>query len=121
MRVYGVGEWCRQTLGYRLDMDHATRSCATGSSREMDRTPAEIAAAMHECFEAVDTVPLLPSIRAPVLLLGGDKSPIASAQQQVFAETLPNGRVETVAGSATASTCCSPSVAPASPRNSGAA
>jgi pimeloyl-ACP methyl ester carboxylesterase len=31
-------------------------------------------------------------------LLSGDKSPIASAQQQTFAETLPNGRVEPIAG-----------------------
>ena len=35
---------------------------------------------------------------APVLLLSGDKSPIASAQQKTFAETLPNGRVELFAG-----------------------
>jgi pimeloyl-ACP methyl ester carboxylesterase len=60
----------------------------------MDRTPPEIAAAMHDCFEGVDTVPLLPRVDAPVLLLSGDKSPIASAQQQTLAETLPNGRVE---------------------------
>jgi pimeloyl-ACP methyl ester carboxylesterase len=33
-----------------------------------------------------------------VLLLSGDKSPIASAQQKTFAENLPNGRVESVAG-----------------------
>jgi len=32
------------------------------------------------CFEEVDTVPLLPRIAAPVLLLSGDNSPIASAQ-----------------------------------------
>jgi len=53
---------------------------------------------MHDCFEGVDTVPLLPRINAPALLLSGDKSPIASAQQQIFAETLPNGRVELFAG-----------------------
>ena len=56
------------------------------------------AAAMHDCFEGVDTLPLLPGIKAPVLLLSGDKSPIASAQQQTFAETLPNGRIESFAG-----------------------
>jgi pimeloyl-ACP methyl ester carboxylesterase len=49
-------------------------------------------------FEGVDTVPLLPRINAPVLLLSGDKSPIASAQQQTFANTLPNGRVESIVG-----------------------
>ena len=25
MRAYGVGEWCRRTLGYRLDMEHASK------------------------------------------------------------------------------------------------
>ena len=64
----------------------------------MDRTPPEIAAAMHDCFEEVDTVPLLPRIIAPVLLLSGDNSPIASAQQQTCAKTLPNGRIEALAG-----------------------
>jgi pimeloyl-ACP methyl ester carboxylesterase len=33
-----------------------------------------------------------------VLLLSGDKSPIASAQQQTFADKLPNGRVEAISG-----------------------
>jgi len=53
---------------------------------------------MHECFESVDVRPLLPGISAPVLLLSGDSSPIASAQQKALAETLPNGRVELFAG-----------------------
>jgi hypothetical protein len=53
---------------------------------------------MHDCFESVDVSPLLPSITAPVLLLSGDNSPIASAQQKALAETLPNGRVELFAG-----------------------
>jgi pimeloyl-ACP methyl ester carboxylesterase len=98
MRVHGVGEWCRQTLGYRLDVDHADAALRDWVVREMDRTPAEVAAAMHECFEGVDTVGILPSISAPVLLLSGDKSQISSAQQQVFADTLPDGRMEMFAG-----------------------
>jgi pimeloyl-ACP methyl ester carboxylesterase len=98
MRAYGVGAWCRQTLGYRLDTARAGKDLCDWVVREMDRTPPEIAAAMHECFEDVDTVPLLSRIVAPVLLLSGDNSPIASAQQQTFAETLPNARIEAVAG-----------------------
>jgi len=98
MRTYGVGEWCRQTLGYRLDTEHAGKNLCDWVVREMDRTQREVAAAMHDCFEGVDTLPLLPGIRAPVLLLSGDKSPIASAQQQTFADTLPNGRIESFAG-----------------------
>jgi pimeloyl-ACP methyl ester carboxylesterase len=40
----------------------------------------------------------LPGIKPPVLLLSGDNSPIASAQQKMLAETLPNGRIELFAG-----------------------
>jgi pimeloyl-ACP methyl ester carboxylesterase len=98
MRVHGVGEWCRRTLEYRLDVERADKALQDWVVREMDRTPATVAAAMHECFEHVDTVEILPSIRAPVLLLSGDKSQISSAQIQVFADKLPNARVEMFAG-----------------------
>lgn len=98
MRAYGVGAWCRQTLGYRLDLEHAGPDLCDWVVREMDRTPPDIAAAMHDCFEGVDTQPLLAQIAAPVLLLSGDKSPIAAAQQQVFVQSLPNGRVESFPG-----------------------
>ena len=79
-------------------MEHAGKDLCDWVVREMDRTPPDVAAAMHDCFEGVDTVPLLPRITAPVLLLSGDKSPIASAQQKTFSETLPNGRVESFPG-----------------------
>jgi pimeloyl-ACP methyl ester carboxylesterase len=98
MRAYGVGEWCRRTLGYRLDTGQASRELCDWVVNEMGRTAPAVAAAIHDCFEDVDTVPLLPRIAAPVLLLSGDKSPIASAQQQTFAEKLANGRVELVPG-----------------------
>ncbi len=98
MLAHGTGAWCRQTLGYRLDLDHAGAALWDWVVREIDRTPPAVAAAMHDCFEGVDTVGILPGIRAPVLLLSGDRSEISSAQQQVFADMLPNGRVELFAG-----------------------
>lgn len=98
IRAYGVGAWCRQTLGYRLDTAHAGKELCDWVVREMDRTPPAVAAAMHDCFEGVDAVPLLSKIAAPTLLLSGDKSPIAAAQQQAFAKTLQNGKVESVPG-----------------------
>jgi 3-oxoadipate enol-lactonase len=98
MRAHGVGEWCRKTLGYRLDMEHASKDLCDWVVREMDRTRPDVAAAMHDCFETVDVRPLLPGINVPVLLLSGDNSSIASAQQTALAEALPNGRVELFAG-----------------------
>src|SRR6516165_7628375 len=98
IRAYGTGEWCRRTLGYRLDLEHAPEPLREWCIAEMDKTRPDIAAALHECFEAIDTKPLLPVIKAPVLLLSGDKSRIASEQQKILAATLPCGRLELFAG-----------------------
>jgi 3-oxoadipate enol-lactonase len=98
IRAHGTGEWCRRTLGYRLDLEHASQQLREWCIAEMDKTRPDIAAALHECFEAVDLQPLLPTVRAPVLLLSGDTSPIASEQQKILAEALPDGRLELFAG-----------------------
>jgi 3-oxoadipate enol-lactonase len=98
IQAFGTGEWCRQTLGYRLDLDHASPALRAWCIAEMDKTRPEIAAAWHECFEGIDVAPLLPGIMAPVLLLSGDKSRIASEQQQILADRLPHGRLQLFAG-----------------------
>ncbi len=98
IRAHGTGAWCRQTLGYRLDLDHSSNELQEWVIAEMDKTGPDIAAALHECFEAVDVKPLLSEIKAPVLLLSGDKSRIASEQQKILADTLPHGRLELFAG-----------------------
>ena len=98
MLAHGTGGWCRQTLGYRLDLEHAGTALQDWVVQEMDRTPPAVAAAMHRCFEDVDTIDILPAINAPVLLLSGDKSQISSDQQKTFAEKLPNGRLQSFAG-----------------------
>src|SRR5216683_643677 len=98
MRAYGVGEWCRRTLGYRLDTEHAETALCEWVIGEMDRTQPAVAAALHDCFESVDTRPLISGIDIPVLLLSGDRSRIASEQQRTFVEHLPRGRLELFAG-----------------------
>jgi pimeloyl-ACP methyl ester carboxylesterase len=98
IRAYGTGEWCRRTLGYRLDLEHASEQLQEWCIAEMDKTRPEIAAALHECFEAIDTKPLLGGVTPPVLLLSGDNSPIASEQQKILAESLPDGRLELFSG-----------------------
>lgn len=98
IRVYGTGEWCRRTLGYRLDLDHASAELQEWCITEMDKTRPDIAAALHDCFERVDVTPLLADVAAPVLLLSGDKSRIASEQQKILADRLPNGRLALFGG-----------------------
>jgi pimeloyl-ACP methyl ester carboxylesterase len=98
IRAHSTGAWCRQTLGYRLDLDHSSAALQEWVIAEMDKTRPDIAAALHDCFESVDLRPLLPGIKPPVLLLSGDKSRIASEQQKILADTLPRGRLELFAG-----------------------
>jgi 3-oxoadipate enol-lactonase len=98
MRAYGVGEWCRRTLGYRLDLEHASEALREWCIAEMGKTRPDVAASLHECFESVDVKPILAGINAPVLLLSGDKSRIASEQQKILAANLPHGRLELFAG-----------------------
>jgi pimeloyl-ACP methyl ester carboxylesterase len=98
IRAHGTGAWCWQTLGYRLDLEHASPELQEWVVAEMDKTRPDVAAALHECFESIDVRPLLPGIKAPVLLLSGDKSRIASEQQKILAERLPHGRLELFAG-----------------------
>ena len=78
MRAYGVGEWCRQTLGYRLDLEQADRVCRNGSSPRWT-APTGYRRRDARLFEGVDTQPLLAGISVPVLLLCGEKSRIAAA------------------------------------------
>jgi pimeloyl-ACP methyl ester carboxylesterase len=98
IRAHGTGAWCRQTLGYRLDLDHSSTALQEWVIVEMDKTRPDIAAALHDCFESIDLRPLLAGIQVPVLLLSGDKSRIASEQQKILAATLPHGRLELFAG-----------------------
>ena len=98
IKAHGTGAWCRQTLGYRLDLEHSSEALQEWVIAEMDKTRPDIAASLHECFESVDLRPILAGIKAPVLLLSGDKSRIASEQQKILAATLPRGRLELFAG-----------------------
>jgi pimeloyl-ACP methyl ester carboxylesterase len=61
-------------------------------------SPSAVAAAWHDCFEAVDARPLLDRIDVPVLLLSEDQSHIASEQQRALVERLAAGRLEVFAG-----------------------
>ena len=94
----GPARGAARTLGYRLDLEHTDAALQNWVVQEMDRTPPAVAAAMHRCFEDIDTTDILPGIDAPVLLLSGDRSQISSDQQKVFADTLPNGRLQLFSG-----------------------
>jgi len=119
MRASGVGVWCRQTLGNRLDLAHASEALCDWVVREMDRTPPGVAAAMHDCFESVDFSTLLPSISAPVLLLSGDNSRSPRHNRRRLPRPCRTAWSSCLPVTATASICCNRSAARALLWNSG--
>ncbi len=70
---YGVAEWCRRTLQYRMDVKRAPAGLAEFVPREMAKTPAHIAVAAFRLFSTVDLTPRLPEVKAPTLLVVGSK------------------------------------------------
>ena len=70
---YGVAEWCRRTLQYRMDVKHAPAGLDDFVPREMAKTPTHIAVAAFKLFSTVDLMPRLPEVKAPALLIVGSK------------------------------------------------
>ena len=97
IRTHGVGG-CAAALSATGSIWIMRAGPARMGRRRDGQDAPDIAAALHECFESVDVRPLLSGIKAPVLLLSGDKSRIASEQQNILAQSLPHGRLELFAG-----------------------
>ncbi|MBI4192531.1 MAG: alpha/beta fold hydrolase [Betaproteobacteria bacterium] len=70
---YGVAEWCRQTIRWRVDLEHAPEGIGEWIATEMAKTPAHVAVAAFRLFSTVDLTPLLSRIQAPTLLILGSK------------------------------------------------
>jgi pimeloyl-ACP methyl ester carboxylesterase len=116
MRAFGVGEWCRQTLGYRLDTEWAKR-CADGScTRWTGRSPTSpprrtivLRASMsgHCCRGYAPQFCCSAASTA--------RSPRCNRRRS----PRPNGRVELFAGYGHGVNLLQPERAPARPWNSG--
>jgi 3-oxoadipate enol-lactonase len=70
---YGVAEWCRRTLQYRMDVSKAPAGLAEFVPTEMAKTPTHIAVAVFKLFSTVDLTPRLGEVKAPALLIVGSK------------------------------------------------
>jgi len=70
---YGVAEWCRRTLPYRMDVSRAPAGMVDWVPREMGKTPTHVAVAAFRLFGTLDLRPLLPGIEVPTLLVVGSK------------------------------------------------
>jgi len=96
---FGVYEWCRRTLNYRVDVSKIPPELGEWWARDMDRTPRHVAAAVFRLFSTVDLWPQLAGIQAPALLIVGDNCPSIRKQQLAeMARTLPRGKLVSLEG-----------------------
>lgn len=82
---HGLDTWCRETLGDRLDLDRASPPLQDWYVEQMSITPSATAARLIDCFSQIDLGGRLSSLRTRSLLLAGDRSVIATAQQEALA------------------------------------
>ncbi len=95
---YGVGEWCRRTLEYRLDLERASPALQDWYVGEMAKSSAQTTALLNEIINSFDIAPMIAQVDVPVLLMTGDKSKISSAQQAEFARGLRHGELHVFEG-----------------------
>jgi 3-oxoadipate enol-lactonase len=70
---YGVARWARETLSHALDVSAASSELQDFYVSEKGKTPAHVAAAILDCAQTIDTLPLVSNLKVPVLLMGGGK------------------------------------------------
>jgi 3-oxoadipate enol-lactonase len=96
---YGVGEWCRRTLRYRVDIGKIPPLLGEWWAREMDRVPRHVAASAFRRFTRVDVGPRLNEITVPVLLIVGDNCPAGRKQRLLeMSREFPDGRLVNLPG-----------------------
>jgi pimeloyl-ACP methyl ester carboxylesterase len=96
---FGVGEWCRRTLQYRVDVTKIPAGLGEWWAREMDRVPRHVAASAFRRFTVVDVGPRLGEISAPVLLMVGDNCPAPRKQRiEEMSREFPRGQLVNLEG-----------------------
>ena len=99
LEKYGVGEWCRQTLSYRLDVANASPELCAWYIRQMALTPTYIAVEQGKLFGEGDLWPRLPEIKAPTLILSGTKSHVApEADVKAMQQRIPHAKLHAFEG-----------------------
>lgn len=91
---YGVGEWCRKTLAYRLDTTKAPREMQEWLIREMGKVANHVAIAHHLMAAGGDMTTRITEIKMPILILVGEMSPLAKKDQMKEMQArLPNAKL----------------------------
>ena len=95
---YGLREWCRRTLGRRLDLDRASPELQEWYCDQTGRNSDRSAAGWSDVNTVLDLRPLLPKIQAPTLILAGEKSPIVGPQQNAMSKSIAGSRLHVFRG-----------------------
>jgi pimeloyl-ACP methyl ester carboxylesterase len=95
---YGLREWCRRTLGRRLDLDRASPQLQDWYCEQTGRNSDRSAAGWSDVNTVLDLRPLLPKIKAPTLILAGEKSPIVGPQQNAMSQSIAGSRLHVFKG-----------------------
>ena len=94
VRKFGLGVWARRTLANRIDVDKVAPDWLEWSIAEHDKTPRDIAIAQHAMIAAGNLLPRLNEVRAPVLVMAGRNSSIATKEQMTeMQQQLPNAKL----------------------------
>jgi pimeloyl-ACP methyl ester carboxylesterase len=99
VQKYGVAEWCRRTLPYRMDLKRAAPQMAGWMADEMAKTPVPTAIAAFKFFSGVDLTPRLGEITAPVLMIVGKLcAPRLKQHAAMMRDTLPRAEIVEIEG-----------------------
>jgi 3-oxoadipate enol-lactonase len=90
---HGLEEWCRITLGRRLDLDRSSPELQRWYCEQTGRNANRSAVGWSDINVELDLRDLLPKIKVPTLILAGQKSPIVGKQQQSMAERIPGAHL----------------------------
>ena len=94
LEKYGVAQWCRMTIGNRMDVNSAAPGLGEWVAAQMARTPTHIAIAAFKLFSTIDLFPCLSRVQAPVLLIAGGKC--TESRKTIMTEmrnTIPTARL----------------------------
>ena len=95
---YGLKDWCRASLGRRLDLDRSSPELQEWYCVETGANEDRSAVGWSDINTKLDLRPLLEKIDTPTLILAGEKSPIVGKQQQFMADNIKGARLHLFQG-----------------------
>lgn len=99
IRKFGVREFCRRTMPFRIDKSRTSPEMAEWILQEMEKTPAHVAIGLHTDIGKQDFGDSLRAIEAPTLMLVSSASDIAGESQVEQMSTLmPQAKIVSFPG-----------------------